>query len=37
MSNRPALILLNPGEGQAVSAVGDVYRILATGEQTGGP
>ena len=25
-----------PGEGPAFSAVGDVYRILASGEQTGG-
>lgn len=25
-----------PGEGAAYSGVGDVYRILATGEQTGG-
>ena len=30
------LIQLQPGEGPALSAVGDVYRILATGEQTGG-
>ncbi len=30
------LIQLHPGEGPAYSAVGDVYRILATGEQTGG-
>ena len=26
----------HPGEGVAYSAAGDVYRILATGEQTGG-
>jgi len=31
-----ALINLPAGEGRAFSAVGDVYRILATGEQTGG-
>jgi len=30
------LIQLKPGEGPALSAVGDVYRILATGEQTSG-
>ncbi len=33
----PAQILhVRPGEGAAFSAVGDVYRILATGEQSGG-
>ena len=30
------LIHVRPGEGPAFSAVGDVYRILASGEQTGG-
>jgi len=30
------LIQLATGEGPAFTAVGDVYRILATGEQTGG-
>lgn len=30
------VIHAGPGEGPAYSAVGDVYRILATGEQTGG-
>ncbi len=35
--NEPAkLIHLGPGEGPAFSAVGDVYRVLASGEQTGG-
>lgn len=29
-------LLLSAGEGPAFSAVGDVYRFLATGEQTGG-
>lgn len=29
-------IHIQPGEGPAFSAVGDVYRILASGEQTGG-
>jgi len=28
-------ILLKPGEGPAFSAVGDVYRILAGGAETG--
>lgn len=36
MFNTPALIHLNSDEGPAISAVGDVYRVLATGEQTGG-
>ena len=36
MSNTAKLIQLAAGEGPAFSAVGDVYRILATGEQTGG-
>ena len=36
MSNTAKLIQLGAGEGPAFSAVGDVYRILATGEQTGG-
>ena len=30
------LIHMQPDEGPAFSAVGDVYRILATGDQTGG-
>lgn len=30
------LIHIQPGEGPAYSAVGDVYRLLATGEQTAG-
>ena len=36
MSHPAQLIQVNPGEGPAFSAVGDVYRFLATGEQTGG-
>lgn len=36
MSQQAHLIHLGPGEGEAFSAVGDVYRILASGEQTGG-
>jgi hypothetical protein len=36
MPTTAQLIQLHRGEGPAFSAVGDVYRILATGEQTGG-
>lgn len=36
MSNPAQVIQLGNGEGPAFSAVGDVYRLLATGEQTGG-
>ena len=36
MSQPAQLIQAGPGEGPAFSAVGDVYRFLATGEQTGG-
>jgi quercetin dioxygenase-like cupin family protein len=36
MSSSAQFIHLQPGEGPAFSAVGDVYRILASGEQTGG-
>ena len=36
MSTPAQLIQLSAGEGPTFSAVGDVYRILATGEQTGG-
>ena len=36
MSTAPQVICIAPGEGVAYSAVGDVYRILATGEQTAG-
>ena len=36
MATPAQLIQLVPGEGPAFSAVGDVYRFLATGEQTGG-
>ncbi len=36
MTTPAQLIHVQPGEGPAFSAVGDVYRILATGEQTGG-
>ena len=36
MSFPAQLIQVGPGEGPAFSAVGDVYRMLATGEQTGG-
>jgi quercetin dioxygenase-like cupin family protein len=36
MSAPAELIRLGPGEGPAFSAVGDVYRILAGGQQSGG-
>lgn len=36
MPNPAALILSAAGEGPVVTAVGDVYRVLATGAQTGG-
>ncbi len=36
MSSTVQIISTGPGEGPALSAVGDVYRMLATGEQTGG-
>jgi quercetin dioxygenase-like cupin family protein len=36
MSSPAQLIHVQPGEGPAFSAVGDVYRILASGDQTGG-
>jgi quercetin dioxygenase-like cupin family protein len=35
MSTPAQIIHFGPGEGPVFSAVGDVYRILATGEQTG--
>lgn len=36
MKTPAQLIQLATGEGPAYSAVGDVYRVLATGDQTGG-
>ena len=36
MSLTAQIINLGPGDGPVFSAVGDVYRFLATGEQTGG-
>jgi quercetin dioxygenase-like cupin family protein len=36
MPNPAQVIQFRNGEGPAFTAVGDVYRILATGEQTGG-
>ena len=36
MSAPAQIIQFGPGEGPVFSAVGDVYRMLATGEQTGG-
>ena len=35
MISAAQILHVRPGEGAAFSAVGDVYRILATGEQTG--
>jgi uncharacterized cupin superfamily protein len=32
----PRMTLTRPGEGKRISVVGDVYRFLATGEDTGG-
>ena len=36
MPNDRQVIHVGPGEGDAFSAVGDVYRVLASGHQTGG-
>jgi quercetin dioxygenase-like cupin family protein len=36
MPNDTKIIHLGPGEGEAFSAAGDVYRVLASGRQTGG-
>ena len=36
MTEAAKIIQGGPGEGKAYSAVGDVYRVLASGEQTGG-
>jgi quercetin dioxygenase-like cupin family protein len=36
MSDNAKLVHVNPGEGDAYSAVGDVYRVLASGDQTAG-
>src|SRR5262249_59787872 len=36
MRNNAKIIHLGPGEGDAFSVVGDVYRNLASGQQTGG-
>jgi len=36
MSTPAQALCLHPGEGAAFSAVGDVYRFLAIGDQTGG-
>ena len=36
MSSKAKILNVDPGAGQSYSAVGDVYRFLATGEQTGG-
>jgi quercetin dioxygenase-like cupin family protein len=36
MTSNPKLIHIEPGQGDAFSAAGDVYRVLASGDQTGG-
>jgi len=36
MTNPTEVIVLGKGDGATFSAVGDVYRVLATGDQTGG-
>ncbi len=36
MSENARVIHVEPGGGAAFSAVGDIYRVLATGKQTGG-
>src|SRR5262245_24609807 len=36
MPNETKIIHLGPGEGDTFSAVGDVYRVLASGRQTAG-
>ena len=36
MPNHTQVIHFGPGDGDAFSAVGDVYRVLACGHQTGG-
>src|SRR6516162_6326168 len=36
MSNATRFLVNKPGEGRTVAVVGDVYRFLATGEDTSG-
>lgn len=36
MANNTKIIHLGPGEGDAFSVVGDIYRVLASSRQTGG-
>src|SRR5262245_43301322 len=36
MSSTPRFVVRKPGEGRSVAVVGDVYRSLATGEETDG-
>jgi mannose-6-phosphate isomerase-like protein (cupin superfamily) len=36
MSNPSSPVIRKPGQGRTVAVVGDVYRFLATGEETGG-
>ena len=32
----PGVVVRKPGEGRTIAVVGDVYRFLATGEETNG-
>jgi quercetin dioxygenase-like cupin family protein len=36
MTTNPRPVLRTPGEGRTVAVIGDVYRFLATGDDTGG-
>ena len=36
MSGTARLLVNKPGEGRTIAVVGDVYRFLATGEDTSG-
>ncbi len=36
MSSMPRFLVTEPGEGRTIAVVGDVYRFLATGEDTNG-
>ncbi|GAA3951421.1 hypothetical protein [Chitinophaga oryziterrae] len=36
VESKPVLVTTGPGEGQNLSMVGDTYRILITGKETGG-
>jgi hypothetical protein len=36
MDPTPEFLVKRPGEGRTIAVVGDVYRFLAVGEDTGG-